>query len=201
MTYLWLKAFHIVGVVSWFAGLFYHGRLFVYHAEALGYPEPKREILTRQYALMESRLYRIIMTPAMVLTVATALAMLALPTGRAWLPQPWLHAKLALVALLLALHFYSKRVMDAFAAGRMHRSGEWFRLFNEGPTLILVAVTILAVFKTAIPWGGLGAALTALVVLIVVGYRAYARHRRAAESGAPAGDGAAAGDEAAARRR
>jgi putative membrane protein len=192
MLYLWLKAFHIVGVVSWFAGLFYLGRLFVYHAEALPAPEPKRGILTQQYTLMESRLYRLIMTPAMVLTIATAAAMLALPAGRAWLPQPWLHAKLALVALLLGLHFYSKRVMSAFAAGRMHRSGEWFRLFNEGPTLILVAVTILAVFKSAIPWGGLGAALTALVVLIVVGYRAYARHRRAEEVRAATAPGEAA---------
>ncbi len=179
MLYLWLKAFHIVGVVSWFAGLFYHGRLFVYHAEALAAPEPERGILTRQYTLMESRLYRIIMTPAMALTVVTALGMLALPQGRAWLPEPWLHAKLALVALLLWMHWYSKRVMTAFAEGRMQRSGEWFRLFNEGPTLVLVAVTILAVFKSAIPWGGLGAALTAIVVLIVVGYRAYAQHRRA----------------------
>jgi putative membrane protein len=179
MVYLWLKAFHIIGVVSWFAGLFYHGRLFVYHAEALAEPEPKRGILSQQYALMESRLYRIIMTPAMVLTILTGLGMLALPAGRAWLPEPWLHAKLLLVALLVGLHVYSKRVMTAFAEGRMRRTAEWFRLFNEGPTLILVAVTILAVFKSAIPWGGLGAALTALAVLIVLGYRAYARHRRA----------------------
>jgi putative membrane protein len=179
MVYLWLKAFHIVGVVSWFAGLFYHGRLFVYHAEALAAPEPKRQILSQQYMVMESRLYRIIMTPAMVLTLATGLGMLAMPAGHAWLPQPWLHAKLALVALLLVLHFHSKRVMEAFAGGRMHRSSEWFRLYNEGPTLILVAVSILAVFKSAIPWGGLGAALTALVVLILLGYRAYARHRQA----------------------
>jgi putative membrane protein len=68
----------------------------------------------------------------------------------------------------------------------MHRRGEWFRLFNEGPTVILVAVTILAVFKSAIPWGGLGAALAVLVVLIVLGYRAYARRRRAGEAPAAA---------------
>jgi protoporphyrinogen IX oxidase len=190
MLYLWLKAFHIVGVVSWFAGLFYHGRLFVYHAEALAAPEPKRQILSQQYTVMESRLYRLIMTPAMVLTLVTGLGMLATPIGRTWLPEPWLHAKLVLVALLLGLHFHSKRVMEAFAGGRMHRSSEWFRLYNEGPTLILVAVSILAVFKSAIPWGGLGAALTALVVLILLGYRAYARYRHtsAAQPGAVEGE-------------
>src|SRR3954453_10252740 len=136
-------------MVSWFAGLFYLGRLFVYHAEALDAPEPKRQILSQQYTVMESRLFRLIMTPAMLLTLFTGLAMLATPTGHGWMPQPWLHAKLALVAVLVGLHFHAKRVMVAFATGRMHRSGEWFRLYNEGPTLILVAVSILAVFKGA----------------------------------------------------
>ncbi|HEU4587547.1 MAG TPA: protoporphyrinogen oxidase HemJ [Gemmatimonadales bacterium] len=193
MLYLWLKAFHIVGMVSWFAGLFYLGRLFVYHAEALAAPEPKRQILSQQYAVMESRLYRLITTPAMGLTLLTGLGMLATPAGHGWLPQPWLHAKLALVALLVGLHFHAKRVMVAFAEGRMRRSGEWFRLYNEGPTLVLVAVSILAVFKSAVPWGGLGAALTALVVLILLAYRAYARrrHASAARSGTAGSERAA----------
>jgi putative membrane protein len=72
MLYLWLKAFHLVGVVSWFAGLFYHGRLLVYHAEALASSEPGRDILISQYRVMESRLLRAIMNPAMGLTLFTA---------------------------------------------------------------------------------------------------------------------------------
>src|SRR5687768_13725647 len=109
MLYLWLKAFHIVGVVTWFAGLFYHGRLLVYHAEALSSPEPDRRILVAQYGVMESRLMRLIMTPAMGLTLLTAAGMLLTYTGRGHITQPWMLAKLALVALLVALHFWMRR--------------------------------------------------------------------------------------------
>lgn len=177
MLYLWLKAFHIVGVVSWFAGLFYHGRLLVYHAEALVSPEPRRGILARQYTIMESRLFHIIMNPAMGVTLATGAGMLLTATGRAYLTQPWMLAKFALVGLLVVLHFSMRRIMLEFAAGRMHRSAEWFRLLNEAPTLLLVVVTMLAVFKTAVPWRGLGAAVAVLVGAILVGIRAHARHR------------------------
>lgn len=176
MLYLWLKSFHLVGVVSWFAALFYIVRLFVYHAEAAGQPEPARGILARQYGIMEGRLYRIIQQPAMWLTLLTAAGMLAVQPSM--LTEPWMLAKLALVALLVVYHFATARVIRDFAAGRDARSGEWYRVANEGPTLILVAVTILAVFKSAIPWGGLGAALAGLVVAIVVGIRAYARVRK-----------------------
>jgi len=82
MTYLWFKAFHLVGVVAWFAGMFYLPRLFVYHAEANEQPEAVRTVLQQQYQIMEKRLYRIIMTPAMVLTVAMAIAMV-IEIGRA----------------------------------------------------------------------------------------------------------------------
>jgi protoporphyrinogen IX oxidase len=178
MLYLWLKAFHIVGVVSWFAGLFYHGRLLVYHAEALASPEPRRGILTSQYQLMESRLFRIIMNPAMGITLVTAAAMLVTTAGRPYLTQPWMLAKLVLVALLVAFHFWMRRIMLQLAEGRAQGSGEVLRLLNEVPTLVLVLVTILAVFKTGIPWGGLGAAGAVLVVAIPTGIRVYGWHRR-----------------------
>jgi putative membrane protein len=87
-------------------------------------------------------------------------------------------AKLALVGLLVVLHFSMRRIMLEFAAGRMHRSAQWFRLLNEAPTLLLVVVTLLAVFKTAVPWSGLGTVVAVLVGAILVGIRAYARHRR-----------------------
>lgn len=177
MIYLSLKALHLVGVVSWFAGLFYHVRLFVYHAEALQLAEPRRSILARQYELMESRLFTIIMNPAMGITVATAAGMLALPEGRGWAAQPWMLAKYALVGLLVAYHFYTRGVMLAFPRGEVRHGGEFFRKLNEVPTLILIAVTILAVFKTAVSWVGLGVALGLAGVAIVVGYRAYQVHR------------------------
>ena len=178
MLYLWLKTFHIVGFVSWFAGLFYHGRLLVYHGEALVSPEPRRGILAQQYQIMEWRLFHIIMNPAMGVTLATGAALLLTATGRGYAIQPWMLAKFALVGLVVVLHFSMRRIMLEFAAGRMHRSAQWFRLLNEAPTVLLVVVTLLAVFKTAVPWSGLGIVMAVLVGAILVGIRAYARHRR-----------------------
>jgi putative membrane protein len=149
----------------------------VYHAEALVSPEPQRGILARQYAIMESRLFHIIMNPAMGVTLATGAALLLTTTGRGYVTQPWMLTKIGLVGLLVVLHFSMRRIMLEFAASRMHRSAERLRLLNEAPTLLLVVVTMLAVFKTAVPWGGLGAAVAVLVVAILVGMRAYARHR------------------------
>ena len=175
--YLWLKAFHIVGVVTWFAGLFYHGRLLVYHAEALASSSPGREILTSQYGLMEVRLFRLIMNPAMVFTLATAAGMLLTATGGAFLAQPWMHAKLVLVALLIALHFGLRRLMAELAGGRMRWGAARLRVLNEAPTVLLVLITVLAVFKAAISWRGLGVAAGVLIGALALGIRAYARRR------------------------
>jgi putative membrane protein len=176
MLYLWLKTFHLIGVVSWFAALFYIVRLFVYHAEAQEEAEPRRMILMTQYAVMERRLYNMIQNPAMWITTVTAAGLLVLQPS--YLREPWMVAKLVLVALLIAFHYASARMMRAFLAGHVRRSGEWFRWANEAPTLLLVAVTILAVFKSAIPWSGLGWAMAGLVVFIVGGIRYYAKFRR-----------------------
>jgi putative membrane protein len=176
MLYLWLKTFHLIGVVSWFAALFYIVRLFVYHAEAQEEAEPRRTILMVQYAIMERRLYNMIQNPAMWITTVTAAGLLVLQPS--WLREPWMIAKLVLVALLIAFHYASARMMRAFAAGHVSRSGEWFRWANEAPTLLLVAVTILAVFKSAIPWSGLGWAMAGLVAFIFWGIRYYAKYRR-----------------------
>jgi putative membrane protein len=178
MLYLWLKAFHLVGVVSWFAGLLYHGRLLVYHAEALASSEPGRDILVSQYRVMESRLLRVIMNPAMGLTLLTAAGMLLTTTGGSYLRQPWMLAKLLLVALLVALHFGLRHLMLDLAAGQERWSAERLRVLNEAPTLLLVLITILAVFKGAISWWGLGAAGAVLVGALWLGISGYARRRR-----------------------
>jgi len=178
MLYLWLKAFHLVAVVSWFAGLFYHGRLLVYHAEALASPEPYRDVLAAQYRLMESRLLRIIMNPAMGLTLLTGGAMLLTGTGASYLAQPWLLAKLLLVALLVALHLGLRRIMLDLAAGRASWTGERLRVLNEAPTLLLVLITILAVFKSATSWLGVGIAGAVLLGALWLGIGRYALHRR-----------------------
>lgn len=178
MLYLWLKTFHIIGVVTWFAGLFYHGRLLVYHAEALASADPGRDTLTAQYRLMESRLFRAIMSPAMGLTLLTAGGLLLTSTGRGYLTQPWLQVKLGLVALLVVLHFRLRRIMLDLAAGRSTWRSEGLRVLNEAPTVLLLLITMLAVFKTAVSWRGLAVAAALLLVALWAGIRGYARRRR-----------------------
>lgn len=165
-------------MVTWFAGLFYHGRLLVYHAEALASPGPEREILAAQYGVMESRLFRLIMNPAMGFTLVTAAGLLLTEFGRSYLAQPWLHAKLALVAVLLGLHFLLRHLMLELAAGRARWDSGRLRVLNEAPTVLLVLITVLAVFKSAVSWRGLALAAGLLVVGLGLGIGSYARRRR-----------------------
>ena len=134
---LWIKAFHIVFVVSWFAGLFYLPRLFVYHAQSEDAASRER------FKVMERKLYRGIMTPAMVLTLASGLWM--------WLGYgfsgAWLHAKVALVLLLVVYHFWMNALRKAFDRDENRHSHVFYRWVNELPTVILVAVVVLVVVK------------------------------------------------------
>jgi len=134
---LWIKSFHIVFLVAWYAGLFYLPRLFVYHAMAAD--EPSRE----RFKVMERKLYRGIMMPCMVLTVALG-TWLWLGWG---FRGGWLHAKLALVALLLAHHFWLGAIVGRFAREANTRSHVFYRWINEIPLLYLVAIVILVVVK------------------------------------------------------
>ncbi|BAW97629.1 hypothetical protein NIES970_25830 [[Synechococcus] sp. NIES-970] len=175
-AYFWFKAFHIIGVVVWFAGLFYLVRLFVYHAEAEQEPEPARSILKKQYELMEKRLYNIITQPGMFVTVAMAIAIVS--TEPAILKSWWLHAKLALVALLLVYHFFCGRIMGQLAAGTCTWSGQQFRALNEAPTLLLVTIVMLAVFKNNLPLNWTGGLILALIVFMAAAIQLYAKKRR-----------------------
>ena len=136
---LWLKAFHLIAVVCWFAGIFYLPRLFVYHAMAT-------EQATRDHLkIMERKLYRF-MTPFAVLTIGFGLVLIVLNPGY-YRQAGWLHAKLLLVLLLAIYHWYCGRLVRIFAADRNHRSHVFYRWFNEAPVLILFAAVILAVVK------------------------------------------------------
>jgi protoporphyrinogen IX oxidase len=135
---LWLKAFHVVFVVTWFAGLFYLPRLFVYHV-ATGEPECRA-----RFALMERRLFAI-MSIGAAGAVALGLAMIA--AAPAYLAFPWLQAKLVLVAALIAYHFWCRQLMRSLRHGAGVHSQRWYRLFNEVPGLLLIAIVILAVVK------------------------------------------------------
>ena len=139
MLYLWIKAFHIVSLVCWFAGLFYLPRLFVYHAQS------EDTISKERFSVMERKLYRGIMTPAMIATFVFGIWLIALSPG--WMSQGWMHAKLTLVILLTGYHHVCGAQMKRFARGENKRSHVYYRWFNEIPVLILLAVVILVVVK------------------------------------------------------
>ncbi len=140
MLYLWLKAFHLISIVCWFAGLFYLPRLFVYHA--MSDDAPSRE----RFKVMERKLYRGIMLPSMVATLAFGIAMAALnPTLFAG--GGWLHVKLALVLLLIGYHHMCGAQLKRFARDENVRGHVFYRWFNEVPVLFLLAIVILAVIK------------------------------------------------------
>ena len=180
MAYLWLKAFHIVGVVAWFAGLFYLVRLFIYHVEAADRPEPERAVLQPQFALMERRLFRIITRPAMVVTLVTAAGMLALQPG--WLREWWLWAKSAIVAGLLLYHLLCGRIMERLAAGAGGWTSRRLRVLNEVPTLFLIVVVLLVVFKNQLPLAGAAVVVLATGALFAIAIRLYARGRKEREA-------------------
>jgi putative membrane protein len=176
MAYYWFKAFHLIGVVVWFAGLFYLVRLFVYHAEAEAQPEPAKNILKAQYEIMEKRLYDIITTPGMIVTVAMAIGLIS--TEPEILKSGWLHIKLSFVALLLLYHFYCGRIMKKLQKGECKWTGQQFRALNEAPTLLLVVIVLLAVFKNQLPLDLTTWLIVALVVLMAVTIQLYAKKRR-----------------------
>ncbi|RMG78375.1 MAG: protoporphyrinogen oxidase HemJ [Bacteroidetes bacterium] len=147
MMLYYFKAFHIIGFVAWFAGLFYLVRMFVYHAEATQKQDPERSILTRQFALMESRVYKIICNPAMMITWTCGLVMLYLHGGEWMKTNPWMHIKLLLLVMLTGYHIYCKSIMKKFERGEVSLSAFQFRLLNELPTLFLLAIVLLAVMR------------------------------------------------------
>ncbi|MBD1843876.1 protoporphyrinogen oxidase HemJ [Cyanobacteria bacterium FACHB-63] len=192
MAYQWFKAFHIVGIVCWFAGLFYLPRLFVYHAEANEQPEPARSILKNQYQIMEKRLYRIIMTPALLLTITMAIGLVY--TEPDVLKQPWLQIKLGCVALLIVYDHLCLRIMKRLAADTCKMTGQQFRWFNEFPTVLFVIVVMLAVFKNDIPTGATAWGIFGMVVAMGAFIQLYARKRRLAReqlAAAPASEASA----------
>lgn len=138
-AYPWIKAFHLVFVVTWFAALFYLPRLFVYHAMTEDEPGNAR------FKTMERKLYRGIMTPSAFLAAAFGIALIAMQPG--WLSQAWMQLKLVLVGALVGYHLWCGRLVRAFAADANDRDHLWYRWFNEAPVLVLIGVMILAVVK------------------------------------------------------
>ena len=175
-AYLWFKTLHIVGVVVWFAGLFYLVRLFIYHVETAELAEDLQQPFRDQYSLMEKRLANIITTPGMVVAVSMAIGLLVAQPS--WLQQGWMHAKLAFVAFLLAYHVACYRLMGQLQGGTCRWSGKQLRALNELPTLLLVIVVMLVVFKNQFPTAAATWCIVALVVFMAASIQFYARWRR-----------------------
>ncbi len=138
---LWVKAFHIISVITWFAALFYLPRLFVYHAMS----SDKTSI--ERFKVMERKLYRGIMMPSFIIATILGVWMLQDYAWQAYVGQYWLHAKLALVGILVVYHFYCGHLVRVFKQDKNTRSHVFYRWFNEFPVLILVAIIILVTVK------------------------------------------------------
>lgn len=136
---LWLKAFHVMAVIAWMAGMFYLPRLFVYHAEA----KPGSET-SETFKVMEGRLYRIIMQPAIGVVWITGLGLAYL--GNYWL-DGWFLAKLALVVVMTAIHEFLGASVKRFAADRNTRDAKFYRILNEAPTLVMAGIVLLVIVK------------------------------------------------------
>ncbi|MEM6450189.1 MAG: protoporphyrinogen oxidase HemJ [Cyanobacteria bacterium P01_D01_bin.105] len=176
MAYYWFKAFHIIGVVVWFAGLFYLVRLYIYHVEAEQEPEPARSILKKQYGIMELRLLKIITTPGMLVTLAMA-------GGLLWqrpdvVHEGWMQAKLGFVALLMAYHMYCAKLRKQLERGECKWGPKQLRALNEGPTLLLVTIVMLVIFQNNFPTSATTWLIAGLVLSFLITIQLYARKRR-----------------------
>jgi putative membrane protein len=165
MVYLYAKSLHIIFVVSWFAGLFYLPRLFVYHTEAKSLPDAERAVLCGALSKWESRLFNAIMVPAMWLTLISGTTMLYINSD--WLLQGWMQVKLGFVFVLVCFHFYSRHLLIRLKAGEFPLTSLQLRLFNEVATVILFAIVFLVVLKNTVDWLWGVAGLIAFAFLIM----------------------------------
>jgi putative membrane protein len=139
MLYLWLKAFHVIAVIAWMAGMLYLPRLFVYHSET-----PKGSIQSETFKIMERRLLKAIINPAMIVTWVLGLYLV---WDGGWYKSGWLHTKVLLVVILSGLHgVYVRRLKD-FAADKNTRPAKYYRILNEVPTVLMIGIVILVIVK------------------------------------------------------
>ncbi len=178
MLYQYILAIHIIFVVCWMAGLFYMVRLFIYHTEAQDKPEPERTILSKQFEIMESKLWWIIATPSMYLVVAAGITMLCI--APAWLQMGWMHIKLTFVIGLIVYHFICQNKMNQMRKGIYKWTSTQLRLWNELATLLLFAIVFLAVLKNSLSWifGVVGIIAFSLALMSAVKVYKYFREKK-----------------------
>jgi putative membrane protein len=139
MLYLWLKAFHVIAVIAWMAGMLYLPRLFVYHSEV-----PKGSIQSDTFKIMERRLLKAIINPAMIVTWVLGLYLV---WDGGWYTSGWLHAKLLLVLIMSGVHGFLSKTVKVFAADGNVRPAKFYRMINEVPTVLMIGIVILVIVK------------------------------------------------------
>ncbi|HEY9004483.1 MAG TPA: CopD family protein [Ohtaekwangia sp.] len=176
MTSLYLKAVHIIFIVTWFAGLFYMPRLYVYIIEAYDKPEPEKSILLRQLNLMASRLWYGITWPSAIITLGMGTSLLI--NQPQWLTMSFMHIKLTLVFLLYLYHVSLQVLLNQLKKGVVKYSSQQMRMWNEVSTLFLISIVFLIVLKNALSmlWGLAG--LIGVVILIMTGMKVYKKLRK-----------------------
>ena len=174
--YNYIKSLHLIFVITWFAGLFYIVRLFVYQIEASHKPSPDKEILQSQYKIMTYRLWYIITWPSAILATIFAIWLLILMP--AWLQMPWMHVKLGFVFALFLYHGKCQQIYNHSQKDDVKYSSNFMRLWNEGATIILFAVVFLVILKNAFNWiyGVLGIFLFSIIIML--GFKFYKKIRQ-----------------------
>lgn len=176
--YFYLKAIHIIFVVSWMAGLFYVVRLFIYHTEAQDKIEVEKKVLSDQFEIIEKKLFNIITTPAMILTLLAGVAMVYINPNL--LSQSWLQVKLGFVLSLIVYHFICQNMMLQMRKGVYKFTSTQLRIWNEVATILLFAIVFLAVLKNALSWifGVIGLLVFSLIIMSAVKIYKYYRLKK-----------------------
>ncbi|MCY4524184.1 MAG: CopD family protein [Halobacteriovoraceae bacterium] len=173
--YLYLKAFHIIFIVTWFSGLFYLVRLFIYHVEAEEHKgAEEKKILQQEFSIMEKRLWYGITWPSCILTFLFGTALMQYYSP---LNSPWIIIKLILVLLLFLYHLYCGRILKQLQQKSCRHSSNWLRMWNEGATVFLVSIVFLAILKNAINASMAFLGLSTLILILFFSIRIYARIR------------------------
>ena len=175
MYYNYIKALHLIFVITWFAGLFYIPRLFIYHIEAAKKTKLEADILIPQLKIMTKRLWYIITWPSAILCIIFAFWLLFLVPS--WIAQSWMHIKLTFVVLLIAYHLKTHQMFLKFQKDKIVYTSMFMRIWNEGATILLFAIIFLVILKDSFHWvfGLFG--ILGLGVILVLGIRLYKKIR------------------------
>lgn len=176
LYYPYIKSLHLIFVITWFAGLFYIVRLFVYQIEATQKPSPDKEIIGEQLKLMANRLWYIITWPSAILTLIFAGLLLYIRPF--YLEESWMHIKLAFILALYLYHFKCHQIYKQLQNGIVKHSSNFMRLFNEGATIILFSVVFLVIVRHQLNWifGVLG--IFSLAIILMIMFKIYKRYRK-----------------------